>query len=53
MLWNVRHMGRVAILLLYAIYALTPIHLCAMEGDSNGGAPASLRASTPQLTSSG
>ena len=37
MLWNVRHMGRVAILLLYAIYALTPIHLCAMEGDGNGG----------------
>jgi hypothetical protein len=29
-------MGRIAFLLLYAIYALTPIHLYAMSGGSNG-----------------
>ncbi len=37
MLWKVRHMGRIFFLLLYAIYALTPIHMYAMSGGGNGG----------------
>jgi hypothetical protein len=35
MLLKVRHMGRIAFLLLYAIYALTPIYMYAMAGGSN------------------
>ena len=37
MLRKVRHTGRIAFLLLYAIYALTPIYMYAMAGGNNEG----------------
>ena len=36
MIWKIRHIVRLAYLFFYAVYALTPIHVYAMAGSSDG-----------------